>query len=191
MSPDDPRHGTEAGCREHYRRSTTPCAPCLEAHRRANIMRRLYPHKVTTLGARRRVQALQAIGYSRDRIAAELGYTSGGALTYIMQADTMLVTTATRIGNVYDRLSMTVPRGAGPSRARTWARRYGYAPPLAWDDIDTDLAPSGIAHTTVTPIRERTWDSPDHRACSRCGIVRETRPERGGDLCVDCRQAVA
>lgn len=136
MRADDPRHGTEAGCREHYRQGVEPCAPCLRAHRIANTLRRLYPHKTSALGSQRRIQALQAIGYSRDRIAHELGYSDGGAITYLMKADTMLIVTASRIREVYDRLSMHIPQGAGATRARTWAKRHGYPPPLAWDNID-------------------------------------------------------
>lgn len=136
MSPDDPRHGTEAGCREHYRQSVPPCSPCLDAHRKANIVRQLRPHKVSALGPQRRIRALQALGWGRDKIAAELGYSNGGSIAYLMRSETMLVATANRIAEVYDRLSMIVPVGAGPDRARTWAKRHGFAPPLAWDDID-------------------------------------------------------
>jgi hypothetical protein len=146
MLPDDRRHGTEAGCREHYRQGTKPCPPCLNAHRIANNLRELYPSKTSALGSQRRIQALQALGYGRHRIAVELGYNNGGALTYLMQADTLLVVTATRIREVYDRLSMTIPQGVGPTRARTWARRHGHAPPLAWDDIDNpDEQPKGMS----------------------------------------------
>lgn len=136
MRLDDPRHGTEAGCREHYRQGERPCPPCLDAHRRRNIMRQLYPHKRPAIGSQRRIRALQAIGHGRQRIAEEIGWTDAGAMTYLMQADTLLATTAERIAEVYERLSMIVPEGAGPARARTWARRNGYAPPLAWNNID-------------------------------------------------------
>lgn len=136
MSPEDPRHGTEAGCKAHYRSGERPCDPCLDAHRRRNIMRRLYPHKRPSIGSQRRIRALQAIGYGRDRIAKEIGWNDGGAMTHLLRSESLLATTAERISDVYERLSMTVPEGAGPSRARTWARRHGYAPPLAWDDID-------------------------------------------------------
>ena len=147
MTPDDSRHGTEAGCREHYRHGEKPCDPCREAHRRRNIMRRLYPHKCPALGSQRRVQALQAIGYSRLRVARELGYSDNGSIAYLMRADAMLTSTAERIADVYDRLCMTIPDGAGATRARTWAQRHGYAPPLAWDNPDTDPAPRGIRTT--------------------------------------------
>jgi hypothetical protein len=48
-----------------------------------------------------------------------------------------------RIATVYADLAMSIPTPA-PHRARTRtrARRLGYAPPLAWDDIDNDPEPS-------------------------------------------------
>lgn len=171
MDADDPRHGTEAGCREHYRQGTSPCAPCLDAHRRRNTLRLLYPHKCPALGSQRRIQALQAIGYGRDRIAQEMGYSDGGSIAYLMQADSLLVTTAAKVAEVYDRLSMVVPIGAGPSRARTWARRHRYAPPLAWDDIDDpDEQPDGI----------RTNEG-DHRGDLLADLLADLL-ERGCDL---------
>jgi hypothetical protein len=143
MSPDDPRHGSDAGYVAENRAKIPTCAACKEAHRRKNVMRQLRPHKVSVTGSRRRIQALQRLGYSRDRIAHEMGYTDQGALTYIMHPNTktMLVVTAAKIARVYDKLSMTVPTGRGATRARTWAIRNGYAPPLAWDDIDNDPRP--------------------------------------------------
>ena len=141
MSPDDPRHGTERGHSVHTRNGVPTCAPCREAHRKMNILRKLYPDKysrVPTTGARRRLQALQALGHGRDVLAIALGYTQAGGIAYILSAESKTVTQAThrRIADLYDRLSMTVPQGAGPSRARTWAKRHGFAPPLAWDNID-------------------------------------------------------
>jgi hypothetical protein len=136
MDPLDPRHGTEAGTIAHRRAGQTPCDPCKEAHRRGNIMRQLYPSKVPAIGTQRRIQALQAIGYSRQRIAHELGYTDAGALAYLLLSKTLLKVTAARVADVYDRLCMTPVEGVGANRARTWARKHGYVPPLAWDDID-------------------------------------------------------
>lgn len=149
MNPDDPRHGTDAGYSAHLRAKTPTCAECREAHRRENILRQLHPNrKVLAIGSRRRIQALQRLGYSRERIAHEIGYTDQGSLTYIMRADTvtMLAATADRITAVYERLSMVMPTGPGVSRARTWATRFGYAPPLAWNEGEID-DPNARPHT--------------------------------------------
>ncbi len=177
MKADDPRHGTERGYTAHRRAGSHPCDACKEAHRRRNIERQLRPPKVPALGSQRRIQALQAIGWGRDRIAAELGYTNAGALTYLMRATTMYKTTADRIADVYDRLSMTVPVGIGPKRARTWARRHGYAPPLAWDDIDNPAEqPRGVGYQQRTRA-EILHDLDEQRgrisdACDELGVNR-------------------
>src|SRR5690606_36740591 len=64
--------------------------------------------------------------------------------------------TAARITAVYDRLCMT-PRAAATryekgavSRAKATATRNGWAPPLAWDDIDNDPAAPGLTTTDST-----------------------------------------
>lgn len=136
MTPDDPRHGTSAGCTQHYRDSEKPCAPCLAANRRATITQRLHPPKRPALGSQRRLRALQAIGYSRVRIARELGYSGDGSFNRVLQSKTILAVTEQRISEVYDRLSMVIPNGPGATRARNWAARNGHLPPLAWEDID-------------------------------------------------------
>ena len=159
MTPEDPRHGTGAGTTAHRRAGQTPCGPCMEAHRRNNIVRQLYPPKVPTLGSQRRVQALQALGHSRSRIAHEMGYADNGAIGYLMKptTTTMLAVTAARIAEAYERLSMIVPTGPHADRARTWAKRHGYAPPLAWDDIDDPHEePSGVRGREP----KRSWVDP-------------------------------
>lgn len=178
MTPDDPRHGTEPGHTQHYRDGEKSCPTCLEAHRKAQIIRRLYPHKTSALGTQRRIQALQALGHSRQRIAEEMGYGDLGALTRVMRCDTILIRTAKRAAEAYDRLSMVVPQGGGPERARTWARRHGFAPPLAWDNIDDpDERPMrGVDR------HGRSHDSYDDAAVVRLldgdTTVHSTRPER-------------
>jgi transcriptional regulator with XRE-family HTH domain len=55
--------------------------------------------------------------------------------------------TAERIAALYDELSMQLPDESTPtgrknaSYARTVARKRGWLPPLAWDDIDQDESP--------------------------------------------------
>lgn len=187
MSPEDPRHGSEAGCREHYRQDEKPCQPCLDAHSRRNNLRKLYPHKRPSIGSQRRIQALQAIGYGRDRIARELGYHNAGSLTYLMRSETMLATTAERIADVYDRLSMSLPQGTGTNRVRTWAKRHGFAPPLAWDDdaIDDPAATPHVGIKKAHPHHEQTderratmhdldaWRFGISEACRRLNVSRD------------------
>jgi hypothetical protein len=50
MTPDDPRHGTNAGFFAHQRANQTPCEPCYTAKNRALKLWRLRGGNMTTLG---------------------------------------------------------------------------------------------------------------------------------------------
>jgi hypothetical protein len=147
MTPDDPRHGTVAGYAQHYRDDRGGyCDPCRAAKakfdKRNGIAKaRGNPTTVPSLGARRRIQALQRLGWSRPQIAAAAGWNTTGSLNYIARSETITRKTHQAIARAYDKLSMSLPSGPGVAQARTWAMRRGYAPPLAWDDIDTDERP--------------------------------------------------
>lgn len=100
------------------------------------------PRLVPRVGTQRRLQALMAIGYSHADFGRILGRSRN--YTYELMAPDKLVTerTAGLIADLYDRLCMTPPTGGYASRTRKWAARQGFAPPLAWDDIDHDPAPA-------------------------------------------------
>lgn len=89
------------------------------------------------LGARRRLQALVALGWTQTEIATRIGWTTAN-LNRITLGHVAQVTRATHtlIDELYEQLSMR----PGPStRAQGVARRRGWVPPLAWDDIDDPL----------------------------------------------------
>lgn len=106
----------------------------------------LTPHpegQIDATGTRRRLQALATLGWSQNAIVAESVHT-GTPLTlsvvrYIMAGTSPTVRVRTRdaVASLYERCSMIRP---APSRAvsmaRAIARREGYLPPLAWNDID-------------------------------------------------------
>src|SRR5665647_2260475 len=126
-----PGHGTSAryskGCR---------CASCTRATRLYTTYRiAAGAVRITSsTGTIRRILALHAIGWSADDIAARLGCS----VQWVRQLRSrtthpVLATTARRVARLYDELS-GMP---GPSeRSRFLALRAGWAPPLAWDDID-------------------------------------------------------
>ena len=97
---------------------------------------------LTTIGATRRIQALQRLGWPIERIAIEAGVHRDT----ILDARTPRVFVARRtrhaIADAYERLHMTVPTGetkqhrAGITRARNYAERHGWLPPMMWEDID-------------------------------------------------------
>ncbi|SDL15170.1 hypothetical protein SAMN05428985_11074 [Nocardioides sp. YR527] len=149
--PDDPRHGTTAGHWAHHRADVPQCDPCLIAKARYDKQRRVNDYqgkvrKVSTLGARRRIEALQAIGWTNTQIAEAAGFNDRQGLQYAKYHDQITVPTFERIATAYERLSMRVPPDSfGKSRAMAAARKNGWVPPLAWDDIDNDEAPAAAA----------------------------------------------
>lgn len=148
ITSTDPRHGTNAGyiagCRE-------TCCKTAHADYRRNLYARQYvargPMTIPALGTQRRIRALQAIGWRISDIADALGLANSRGvcqpLWQLLTRDVVRRTTAERVAALYDQWCMT----PGPAAARNaaMARRRGWAPPLAWDDIDD---PMEIPHTT-------------------------------------------
>jgi hypothetical protein len=92
-----------------------------------------------TLACARRLQALTAIGYSMFQLAKHTTILTDNALRKIRSGNAVYVQAASRaeINRVYDLLHMTpAPPGRGASRCRVYAKRMGWAAPLAWDNID-------------------------------------------------------
>lgn len=95
---------------------------------------------VPTLGATRRLRALMRLGWRHEDLTEFIGRAShhlaSGRYPSMLADDWRLVDA------VYDLLSLTT---GGSTRSMIRARRQGYAPPLAWDDIDDpNEEPSGI-----------------------------------------------
>lgn len=122
---------------------------------------------VPAIGARRRIQALNAIGWGRPAIGELLGVKPKQINGYISQHSIQYATWAA-IANVYDRLS-----GApGPDvRMVTWARNRGWPPPLAWEgrdmdhpdakpDLGDDTKPTGIDEVLLARLLAGTYTGP-------------------------------
>jgi len=101
---------------------------------------------VPSLPAVRRLQALCAIGFSFNYQANYLGMKIQN-IWNILQRDSCHPDTIARIAEMYEALAYTrpAPRSqqdkAGMTKALNRAKKFGYAPPMAWDDIDRDVAP--------------------------------------------------
>lgn len=111
--------------------------------------------KVGVTGTQRRLQALQAVGWSPLLIAADLTATAN-YLSKISRGRVPKVTvrTAISVRDVYERLWAAEPPQATQmertiaTRMRRKAARNGWAPPMAWDDetIDDPAAkPEGVS----------------------------------------------
>ena len=146
MTATDPRCGTLAGHSAHLRRDERPCDPCRLAKGRRAKELRLLAHRgesvyVPSIGARRRIQALQRLGWPLTTIAAEGGWRGIYSIQKAIEGDRVQRKTHDRIVQLYERLSGT----PGPSQvAARRAAAKGYAAPLAWDDIDHDTQPAGL-----------------------------------------------
>lgn len=133
MSCEASRHGTWVAAQKHG----CACAEAVEAlrvYRKRSRDGRLVPRLVNVLGSQRRLRALMAIGHSEGDLAAALGWTRRAVSGLVSgEHDLTRASKAQAVSNLYERLCTT----AGDSRrARSWAQRRGWAPPLAWDDID-------------------------------------------------------
>ena len=101
---------------------------------------------VDATGTRRRLQALVAIGWTQQALAAELCRTMT-SLTRSMTSETITARTARQVGDLYECLWDKQPQHAideelaAINAARALAASHGWPPPMAWDDIDTDPSP--------------------------------------------------
>jgi DNA-binding NarL/FixJ family response regulator len=101
---------------------------------------------VGATGTHRRLQALIAVGWPHDELAARLGRSSTG-LRRSMLSDSVTAQTARDVSALYEQLwnlhppQSTDDQRAASDAARALAAERGWLPPLAWDDIDTDPDP--------------------------------------------------
>jgi hypothetical protein len=97
---------------------------------------------VPALGARRRIQALLAIGWTHNQISSHMPIASSSQLVLSQRGEWITRTTHDAIAAAYNKLAMT----PGTSwRTRSRAAKAGYLSPLAWDDIDNPNDNPGTA----------------------------------------------
>ncbi|MFD3594391.1 hypothetical protein ACFWU5_16830 [Nocardia sp. NPDC058640] len=145
-----------------------------------------HPHPsqrhVLATGARRRICALQALGWPRRILGEHLDVNS----SIISQLCTQTHTSYTRwlaVRNLYEELSAT--RGPSNHVAST-AHRAGHPPPLAWEgsDIDHPLAPPDWAAAGIT-LRNRSECTRGHPYTP----ANTWRRSNGNRICRTCNRA--
>lgn len=138
--PDE--HGTaDKGCR---------CGTCRAANaawqrnqRRMTAYGR-WEGRTDAAGTQRRIQALMRNGWSMGLLSARLGCTRQVLRKQLLHGVWVMADTAAQVRALYDVLWDQPPpeRDRFERRAATvtreYARRNGFAPPLAWDDDDID-----------------------------------------------------
>lgn len=116
-------------------------------------------------GTRRRLQALIARGWNIDLLAHRLQRTPA-RLAHTLTADAVAVHTARGTRALYDQLwdkhppQRTQAEADRALAARVHARAHGWAPPLAWDDIDTDPEPADPSPGPATSKPRRAGPAP-------------------------------
>lgn len=173
MTPTDPRHGTQAGYTAGCR---AEC--CLRAavrytkQLRLDQQRGVPSRKVSAVGTRRRVHALARLGWPIAYQASRIG-VSTQALQHSISEERAHVFRARHdeILALYAELSMKV--GYSTSSASR-AKAKGWAPPLAWDDIDNpDARPRGSS--SRVQIRKPGVKTPGQRKAAHAAYARGER----------------
>lgn len=116
--------------------------------------------RVDATGTRRRLQALMAIGWPLQAIAAHLGRTAAN-LGRSMDRASINAETARQIAELYELIwnkrppQTTAAQRTASAKARGHAQQQGWLPPLGWDDIDNDPDPDpGPPTNSVEDIDE-------------------------------------
>lgn len=138
-----PRARHAHGTRKAYNQDGCRCVDCRAAKaaddRRARV-ERTPPAWEPRAGTRRRLQALAADGWSLTYIAQH-AHLSRDEISKLRtsSSDRILITTATHIRAVYERLwPLSPPPGYSSDRAQRTAEAAGWAASWRWEGIDID-----------------------------------------------------
>ena len=95
--------------------------------------------RIDATGSRRRVRALIAVGWTVREIAHALGIEYNTLRVHRDSFSQRIdAGRAKQIRELYTRWWNVTPTGPGAERARSTAKRKGWAPPMAWDDDTID-----------------------------------------------------
>jgi transcriptional regulator with XRE-family HTH domain len=131
---------------------------------------------VDVTGTSRRLQALAALGWSREALAEELGCSPQLVERHRTgRLQRLHVDVARRYADLYERLQGT----PGPSTiTRAHAARAGWAPPLLWDDRNIDDPAAQPERDEPAP--RRGLDLGEVRFLESCRESREQIAKRMG-----------
>lgn len=183
MTPDDSRHGTNAGyingCRDE-------CCRTAHADYKRGLRTKLYlargPMLIDATGTRRRLEGLAAIGWTFEGVDRAInrarGFTSRVHRGIVLRDAKIHRDTAALFAAEFERLCMTVPTGRMATRQRNLSVKKGWLPPLTWNDLDD---PNELPDTAG----ERRQYAAEEMAAEwdflrRCGLSMEQAAERLG-----------
>lgn len=122
-------------------------------------------------GTKRRLQALVAIGWPQSTLARRLGLEPQVLIKFLNNNKRVHASRARAVRALYEELWNVEPQPEtsderrAVSRARTIARRRGWAPPGGWDDDLIDLPEEELA--AELRRRAEAMDDSEARACHR------------------------
>lgn len=112
---------------------------------------------VDATGTRRRVQALVAMGWPQEMIAAELGTTQTG-VSALTRRSKVSSQTAIAVRELFERWGMVL----GPSEvSRRRARTFGWVTGVAWDDIDDPDEKPNLGELVPVRVADRIAELQD------------------------------
>lgn len=107
-----------------------------------------------TILVARRLQALAAIGWTAPRMAALFGVSKSTIESWRTRGVQPQPAMIERIKDRWDTASVQPQTGREADIARTIARKNGWAPPAAWDDIDNPYEhPEGVRTADLSVCR--------------------------------------
>lgn len=185
-------HGTRYAYYSRGCRCAAARADCA-AYQRERVKRTRVgrPMSVPAVGTIRRLQALSRMGWT----FREIGGRSGAGRKYLMQ----LATAGPMEGRVYASLATPVDRVfrdlcmvPGPSaRARSNAVRHGWAPPLAWDNIDDPDEKPSVPTTRLARMADLAVDEVAVQRAARGERLRLNAMERAATVGLLAREGMS
>lgn len=169
-----PKHGDENAYTNHRCTCDDARNDRRVKEKRRREGRHVSPY-VDVTGTSRRLKALAALGWSREDLAAQLGCSPQLIERHRTGRLARLHTdVAARYADLYERLQGT----PGPSNVtRGHATRQGWAPPLAWDDIDDPHARPAVQDE---PTRRGRVDVDEVKFLESCRVSRDDIAARLG-----------
>lgn len=148
-------------------------------YRKDRYLNRGRPLCLPALGVARRLQALYAIGYTQSDLGKALGVTAPRVANLMHHRyDVVYRHTFIAVDAVFRELCMKVPEDPEPmrrgqvrvhARARRDAQARGWAPPLAWDNIDD-------------PHETPKWRSPSQQGGDHSAVQRRLNGDKSVGL---------
>lgn len=120
--------------------------------------------RVDQTGTTRRLQALMAIGWSASRLGERVGILGSNMSDLIHGRRQVTGATRKTIADLYEQFWDQPPPNVewrdkiSVSRTKRFAERNGWAPPLAWDDIDDPEAAPFIGEPEKVTKQDRILD---------------------------------